>query len=132
MTKSELVISLSEAFELPPNAVEAELTDIDRALPEGHPGFDYLFLTLQNPIYDEERASFMKAIIARFNTIRITRLIKDTARQLSKGTHLSPEQVEAYLMTTPGDEKKRKAFAKAFVDNFCFAAVQHHRQSSAQ
>ena len=133
ITRSQLVLVIAKTYSLSPNFVDKELADIEANLPKECPDIGTLYKWVLEIKGKRGVNKLTKGLGERFNSIRIVGLIKDYAREAAKGTHMSPEQVEAYFISSEGETSKdRKKKSQAFIDNLAFAAMNNHRKKMGQ
>ena len=132
ITREHLVLSISEAFELSPNLVSAKLVAMDKAVKAGQPGIHELLEINQRHGFEEELSKLIKGLFRYFDNLRVTKLVEAYALEVSKTTHMSPETVEAFILTDGQTDGEREALSKVFVTNLCFAAMKGRSVKTGQ
>jgi cell division protein ZapA (FtsZ GTPase activity inhibitor) len=127
-TRAELILALSEIYELSPNLVSNKLASFERdSLNTGCPSIDALLERAAKENLGEEVVGMLVALNVYFTEIKVQQLIQETARSIARKTRMSAEHVEAFL--TPGNsqsEEDRRRQARAFVNNLVHAALKRH------
>ncbi|HEY9584773.1 MAG TPA: hypothetical protein VJI33_04335 [Candidatus Paceibacterota bacterium] len=124
ITREQFVLSISDAFELSPNLVTAELAAMDKARMAGRPSFDELLEMTQRLGYDKLFERLMRGLLKYFDNLSVKKSVEAYVSEVSKRTHMPAETVEAFILIDGQTDEERQALSETFVRNLCFAAFK--------